>query len=114
MATRDPNITTWRERRIEAIAWAAFLAWLGLSVLAAVGWGWGLLGVGVITLGAQVARRRANVGEEPFWVWAGTLFAVVGLWSLASPSLSVVPALALVIGVALMTVNLIRRHRATG
>lgn len=68
--------------KLEAIAWAVFLIWVGIALLADVGIGVGLLGVGVITLGAQVGRRMNGLDLEGFWVIVGVLFVTGGIWEL--------------------------------
>lgn len=43
--------------RLDAAGWGLFFSWLGIAVLADVGWGVGFLGVGLIILGGLVARE---------------------------------------------------------
>lgn len=37
--------------KLDSVGWALFFIWVGIVFLADVGWGWGLLGIGVIILG---------------------------------------------------------------
>ncbi len=57
----DQEVTTNRrpklDRRLDAMGWGLFFVWMGIAVLADVGWGVGLLGVGLIILGGLVARE---------------------------------------------------------
>jgi hypothetical protein len=69
--------------KLDAAAWALFLIWVGIALLADVGIGIGLLGVGVITLGAQVARRMNGLDLEGFWLIVGLLFVAGGIWKLS-------------------------------
>ena len=69
-------------KKLDAAAWGLFFIWTGTAFLAHVGWGAGLLGVGMITLGAQVARRYFALKLEGFWVVVGFLFTVGGIWKL--------------------------------
>ncbi len=46
-------------KKLDAIGWGLFFIWKGAALIADVGWGVGLLGVGIITLGAQAARKTS-------------------------------------------------------
>jgi hypothetical protein len=45
------------DRRLDALGWGLFFIWIGVAFLADVGWGVGLVGVGLIILGTLVARE---------------------------------------------------------
>jgi hypothetical protein len=65
-------------------AWAAFFIWAGVSILAALPWGWFLLGVGVLVLIAQFARWQMGLQIEGFWVGCGIVFLAGGIWNVLS------------------------------
>ena len=44
-------------RRLDAVGWALFFIWIGIAILANVGWGIGLIGIGVIIIGSMVVRE---------------------------------------------------------
>jgi hypothetical protein len=44
-------------RTLDAIGWGLFFVWTGTAFLADVGWGAGLIGVGVIILGMLAVRE---------------------------------------------------------
>lgn len=90
------------DRRIDAAAWGVLLVWAGVALLANVGWGVGLVGVGVITLGAQVWRRFLGVKVDRFSVIVGALFAIVGIWNLFELRVDVVPLLFIAAGLGLL------------
>jgi len=90
------------ERKVDAAGWGVFFVWMGIALLADVGWGVGLLGVGIITLGGQLARRHFDIGLDGFWVVAGLLFLAGGVWELAGVEVSMVPFLLIVAGVAVL------------
>jgi len=69
-------------RKLEAIGWGLFFIWMGIALLTDVGWGVGLLGVGIITLGCQAARRYYILKLEGFWVVVGLFFFLGGIWDL--------------------------------
>ena len=85
---RDESTSMRRQSRIKANietgAWASFFIWVGVSLLADLGWGIGLLGAALITFTAQLARRQAGLPVEGFWLFVGVVFALGGIWSLLS------------------------------
>ncbi len=89
-------------KKLEAAGWGLFFIWIGIALLADLGWGVGLLGVGIIILGAQVARRYLALKAEGFWVVVGFLFVVGGVWELFHVQLALVPILCIVAGLALL------------
>jgi hypothetical protein len=50
-----PPVKSARSRQLDAMKWAFFLIWIGVAVLANLGWGWALLDMTSIILGAQEA-----------------------------------------------------------
>ena len=89
-------------KKLDAIGWGLFFVWIGFALLLDVGWGIGLLGVGIITLGEQAARRYFGIGLDGFWVVVGLLFLVGGMWELAEIQFSMVPFLLIVAGAAVL------------
>ena len=89
-------------KKLEAVGWGLFFVWVGVAFLANFGVGVGLLGVGVITLGVQAARKSSNLKLEGFWVVVGLLFMVGGFWELFEAKLALVPFLLIVAGLALL------------
>jgi hypothetical protein len=88
--------------KLDAAAWGLFFIWVGVALIAHIGWGLGLLGVGVITLGGQLARKYFSLTVERFWVVVGLLFVLGGVWELLGLQFSLVPILLIVAGVALL------------
>jgi hypothetical protein len=72
-------------RTIEAVAWGLFFIWVGIAFTIGVGKAIGLLVIGIITLGGQVARRFYGLKLEGFWVIVGSCFIVGGLWEFFTP-----------------------------
>lgn len=90
---------------IDAAGWGAFFIWLGLAFLAHVGWGVGLLGIGIIALAAQAARKYVGLEADRFGLTVGMLFVVAGLYRLFNipiPS-QLAPIVLIVIGIAILT-----------
>jgi hypothetical protein len=67
-------------RQMDAITWALFLIWIGIAVLANVGWGWALLGMSGILLGGQATLARKAEKIDVFSVACGLMFLVGGTW----------------------------------
>lgn len=97
--------------RLDAAAWGLFFIWVGVALVTNVGWGAGLLGVGVITLGVQVARRYFGLAAEGFWIVVGLLFVLGGLWELLGVQFSLAPIVSIVAGIALL-LSAMRRLKA--
>ena len=68
--------------RIRTAAWSLALIWIGVALLMDAGLGVGLLGVGIIILGEQGARRYFSLTLQWFWITVGLLFVALGLWNL--------------------------------
>ena len=92
------------------LGWALFFIWVGLAFLGDFGIGISLLGIGLITLGMQIARKMYNLPFEGFWVVIGILFALGGLWELYETDLPLVPILLIIAGL-LMIISMIGRKK---
>lgn len=88
--------------RLDVFAWSFFFIWIGIALLSNVGWGIGLLGVGIIILGKQATRKYMALGLETFAVVCGVLFVLGGAWELLSVRISLVPVICIAAGVALL------------
>ncbi len=88
--------------KLTALGWGLFFIWIGFMLLVGMGTAIGLLGVGIITLGIQVARKFYDLSLEVFWLVIGILFTVSGLWELFEADLPLVPIVLIVAGVALL------------
>ena len=89
-------------RRLDAAGWGLFFIWMGIATLIDVGWGIGLCGVALITLGMQAVRKNAGLKLEPFWIVVGLLFLLGGAWELAALEISLTPFLLIIAGIALL------------
>jgi len=89
-------------RRITTIGWGIFFIWLGLVLMLQAGTGLILLGVGIISLGMQVARRYAGLDSDGFWVLVAILFVIVGVWELFGVKLPLMSVFLVVIGAAFL------------
>jgi len=115
MTDRNPDQTTVNRRalnrKLEATGWGLFFIWMGIALFGNIGWGAGLLGVGIITLGAQAARKYFDLKLEGFWLAVGFLFVVGGICKLFNVHLGLVPILCIVAGIALLVSIFVGRAR---
>ncbi len=88
--------------RLDSIGWALFLIWIGFAVLIDIGWGWGLLGIAVIILGAAALRRKWGLKIEGFWLVIGAMFLAGGLWELFRVPFPLAPVLIIFCGLAVL------------
>ena len=112
--TETPSSTTPKGigRRLDSAGWGLFLIWVGASFLMDLGWGAGLIGVAAVIFVVQVARRYYGRNLKRFWVVAGVLFLLGGVWELFQIRLNLGPVLLIVAGCALL-LTLSRRRWAT-
>ncbi len=89
-------------KKLDAAGWGLFFIWVGIALVAHVGWGAGRLGVGIIILGAQLTRNYFGLKLEGFWVVAGSFFVLGGVWKLFNVPYDLMPILCIVAGVFLL------------
>jgi hypothetical protein len=103
------------------MAWCGGLLfiWVGIAALANLGWGVGLLGVGIIGLAAQVVRAtHLGLPVEGFGVVVAIFFFVGGAWELLTTYLGdvqipggLLPILSIVLGLVLVAAVFFRRAK---
>lgn len=96
--------------RLDGIGWALFFIWVGIAFLADVGWGWGLLGIGIIIPSEAMVRWYLALNIGAFWIACGFLFVVGGIWELFQIELPLVPVLLILGGVAMLIGAVRGRH----
>ena len=116
----DPSVENRRvlARNLDTAGWGLLFIWVGIALLANVGWGVGLLGVGIIGLGAQAARTYFSLPIEGTGLVVPILFVVAGVWELLKTNLGqapipggLIPIFSIVVGVVLVLSTLWRRGR---
>ena len=100
----EPKAEDKREltRKVDAAAWALFFIWIGVALLARARLGVGMLGVGLIIIGALGARWYFRLKVEGMWTVVGVLFLVGGLWEVFQVKMPLGPILLVVAGVAIL------------
>jgi hypothetical protein len=98
-------------KMLEVAGWALFFIWIGISFLAKFHIGVGLVGIALITLGGQIARKFYGLKLEGFWVIVGLLFLLGGIWELFTPKIPLVPILLIVAGAVLLGSILLGKHK---
>lgn len=94
--------------RLDSTGWGLFFLWVGVSFLLDVGWGIGLLGVGILTLAMQALRRAFGLQIQCFWVVVGSGFTLAGVLELGAIDVAILPILLMAVGV-LVLVSAFRR-----
>jgi len=89
-------------KRITTIGWGLFFIWLGVVLMIDAGSGLILLGVGLISLGMQVARKYSGLDSDGFWIVVGILFVIVGIWEMFDVQMPLMSVLLVVIGGAFL------------
>jgi hypothetical protein len=87
------------EHKVDEAAWGLFFVWLGAALLADIGWGLTLFGIGVITVGGQIARRTFGLTVEWLWAAVGALFIIGGVWEFMGFQLAMIPLVLIAAGV---------------
>jgi len=96
--------------KLDAAGWGLFFIWVGAALLLDFSWGVGLLGVAVIILLGQAARKYFGLALEGFWMVVGLLFLAGGFWEMYQVEVDLVPILLIIAGAALL-LSLFRRRR---
>jgi len=110
-----PEYHTFRraEQAPETVSWGLFLILSGALALApdgAIPRGTWLLGVGMIMLWLNAARRRRSIPISGFTVALGAVATVLGIGSLAGVAVPVLPVILLVAGAYLILSPFLGRH----
>jgi hypothetical protein len=90
------------QKKLDAVGWGLLFIWIGIALFTHIGWGAGLLGVGLIIVGVQATRNPFGLKLEGFWVVAGLFFVLGGVWELFHIQLDLMPILCIVTGIALL------------
>ena len=99
------------DRKIDGRSGGSLLVWIGVVLLTGMGWGLGLVGIGLILLVEQLTRWRLGRGPQAFWTVAGATAVGVGVVIVAGLEISFVPILLIVVGGVLIA-NTFRGGRA--
>jgi hypothetical protein len=99
-----------REGLLDAIGWAAFFIWVGAAWLAGFEFGYILLGIGIVLLLMQAARRIFRLGMEGILVVIGCTFFAAGYWELWNVGIPLAPAVLIACGIALLVRQFLPRE----
>ena len=97
-------------RKLASAGWALFFIWIAIVLLAGLPAGIGLLGVGIITLAGQIARRCSGLPLEGFWAVVGCLFVLGSVGELMGVELPIVP-IALILAGLVILVSVLKGKR---
>ncbi len=93
---------TRKAHKMSMTGWALFFIWLGIVFSLNLGASVGMLGVGVITLGVQMARKMSGLQVEGFWVLVGVLLLLGSLGKLISFGIALIPLALILAGVIIL------------
>jgi len=88
--------------RIDSAAWGLFFLWTGIALLLDVGWGIGLLGVGILVLAMQAVRRGFGLKPDRLPLFVGGAITLAAVWKLAAIDTSPGSILLIVLGMAVV------------
>lgn len=98
-------------RKIETAGWAIFFIWVGTTLLMDVGWTWALIGTGTIVLGVQLVLYSKGEPIDAFMSAVGIVLIGGSIADLYGSPWSLIPALLIVIGLAMLLDSLRPRPR---
>jgi hypothetical protein len=99
---RTPAERAKLDQKLDSIGWGLFFLWVGTALLLGIGWGFGLLGVGAIVVGEQIARRVLGLAMNGFWVVIGVVFLLGGVSELIHIEITLLPVILIFAGIALL------------
>lgn len=88
--------------KLDAVGWGLFFVWIGSALLFEFSWGVTLVGIGIITLGGQLARFSSKLKIEGCWVVVSMAFLLGGIWQLVDAELPLVPILLILAGLTVL------------
>lgn len=97
-------------RQLSALAGGAAAIWLGIVFLLGLGWGIGLMGIGMILLIEQLARRRFGLAHDLYWTAAGALALIGGMLLESGYDVRIGPLILILIGIFAITSAFSRRE----
>lgn len=96
--------------KFDALGWGLFLVWIGFAYLLDVGTGIGLVGIGVIIIGVQLARKAFSLNIEGFWFIVGLCFLAGGVSELTNVDIPIAPILLIACGIGVLA-SVFKRKR---
>jgi hypothetical protein len=81
------------------VSWSLFCIWVGFAWLMGFSLGWILLGVGILMLAMQGARRMSRVKADGFWIIVGVALLMGGLWELWGAAIPLLPVVLIAAGI---------------
>ncbi len=109
-----PGHQEFAAHKLEGVAWGFFFIWIGVAFLLKLDWGIGLLGVGILMVGKQIARKSMALPLETFWLVVGAFFILCGLWAALSVRVSLLPVVCIGAGTALLVSALFCKPKEQG
>lgn len=102
-----------RSSVFDVVGWSLFFVWVGFAWLMEFNLGVGLLGIGILALVVQGARRLSGLKAEGFWVFVGLAFLVAGFWELWAVEIPLAPVVLIALGIGLLIWYFMRKEAKT-
>jgi len=81
------------------VSWSLYCIWVGFAWLMGFSLGWNLLGIGILMLAIQGARRVSRVKTDGFWIIVGVALLIGGLWELWGAAIPLLPVILIAAGI---------------
>lgn len=89
-------------RSVDSTGWALFFVWVGVALLADIGWRWSLIGTAIIVLGVQLVLFFRKERMDVFMTAVGAVLLIGTIADMLGSAWSLVPAFLIVIGVVML------------
>lgn len=89
-------------RSVDSAGWALFFVWVGVALLADIGWRWSLIGTAIIVLGVQLVLSFRKQRMDVFMTAVGAVLLIGTIADMFGSAWSLVPAFLIVIGVVML------------
>ena len=86
------------EKQMNTLGWALFFLWIGIALFMKYQLSTSLIGIGVIILGLQIARKVYGLKVEVFWIVVGACLLVFNLFKVPEVNIPVIPILLIIFG----------------
>ena len=93
-------------KKLDAIWWSLFFIWIGIVMITSAETAVAFLGIGIIMLGVQAARRYFQLRVEKFWTVVGLLFVGGGLWDTFDLNAPFAAVVLILVGVLILVSSL--------
>ncbi len=99
-------------QKLDTFSWGVLLIWIGVALQADLDWAIGLLGVGIILLAKQAARKYFDYTLETFWIVVGAVLVAASAADLLGVHMSLVPVVCIGVGISVLLSSLFEKDQS--